>query len=239
MYFYQYFSYCLLYSQAYSSLYPISTRVRKKLSCHNSFCFIIRYMFDRTMLTGLDPRDYLQMIEKYGKPDRLSFAADFLDFECELVQRSAAKGRNHDITCFIRKGSEFIVIQKHDYAGTGIYRAPSGGAYPGESIEEAALREMYEETGTEVKLKEFVLDLSLNVRCSSGLIPWRSLVFLADYVAGELNPIDTYEIAEVTTMTRKQLLEEVNELMKQSGWGGFAYRAFLTKSFFERYDGSF
>lgn len=175
------------------------------------------------------------MVERYGTPYKLEFAADFLDFECALVQRSAAKGRNHDITCFIRKGDEFIVIQKHDYAGTGIYRAPSGGAYPGETIEEAAKREMYEETGTEIELVEFVLDLKLVVRCSTGSIPWQSLVFLADYIEGELNPIDTYEIADVQTMTQEQLLSEVNSLMNSSGWGGFKYRSFLTKAFFERY----
>ncbi len=169
-------------------------------------------------------------------PKKLAFAADFLDFECELVERSADKGRYHDITCFIRDGDQFVVIQKHAYAETGIYRAPSGGAHDGESLEEAALREMLEETGLEVKLIRFVLDMTLDVRCADAMIPWRSLVFLADKIGGEMKPIDTYEIYDVKRMSRDELLGDVQMRMRNSGWGGLEYRAFLTESFFTQLD---
>ncbi len=173
---------------------------------------------------------------RYGRPRRLTFAADFFDFECELVRRSAAKGRNHDITCFIVYGDRYVVIQKHDYQGSGIYRAPSGGAAPGESIEVAAQREMREETGLDTRLRRFVLDVRLEVRCPDGVIPWRSLVFLAEAVGGTLHIIDRHEIYDVTLMTREQLLGDVERLMVASGWGGFKYRAFLTREFFRALD---
>jgi len=187
-------------------------------------------------LIDISESQYAELVERYGIPKKLEFSADFLDFECELVQRSAKKGRNHDITCFIRDGDKYVVIQKHAYADTGIYRAPSGGAHQGESIEAAAVREMYEETGLEIKLVRFILDLTLDVQCSDGMIPWRSLVFLADKVGGEMKPIDTYEIYDVKHMSRTEMMDDVQSLMIKSGWGGFEYRAFLTESFFSTLD---
>ncbi len=187
-------------------------------------------------LNDLDSAEIELLIEKYGRPRVLHFAADFLDFECDLVKRSAAKGRHHDITCFIQSNGKFVVIQKHDYADTGIYRAPSGGAHPGESIEEAAIREMHEETGLSIELNRFVLDVHLDVRCSDGTIPWRSLVFLATALDGEMKELDTREIYSVRLMGRDELLTTVNRLMEGSGWGGFKYRAFLTREFFKSLD---
>lgn len=92
---------------------------------------------------------------------------------------------------------------------------------------------MKEETGLDIELKRFVLDLSLDVKCSDGIIPWRSLVFLADEIGGEMKPIDTFEIFEVKVSSREDMLGPINQLMELSGWGGFAYRAFLTTKFFE------
>lgn len=176
------------------------------------------------------------MISKYGAPKKTHFAADFLEFECNLVKQSTEKGRYHDITCFIRSGEDYVVIQKHAYADTGIYRAPSGGANSGESLEDAAKREMHEETGLEIRLLRFVLDSRLDVVCEDGTILWRSLVFLSETTGGEIGAVDTYEIYDVRTMSREEMLGEPLRLMDASGWGGFKYRAFLTRSFFEHLD---
>lgn len=188
------------------------------------------------ILNDIDPKELQSIIEKYGAPKKVSFATKFLDFECELVRTSANKGRNHDITCFIECAGGYVVIQKHAYAQTGIYRAPSGGAMMGESLEAAALREMREETGLDIRLKRFVLDSYLTVECNEGSIPWRSLVFLAEVVGGKMEPIDTYEIYDVQVMKREEILNGVDKLMTESGWGGFVYRAFLTRTFFEGLD---
>jgi ADP-ribose pyrophosphatase len=189
-----------------------------------------------SILNDVTDEEYAALCEKYGTPKRYSFDADFLEFECELVRRSATKGRQHDLTCFVPKDGGYVTIQKHDYARTGIYRAPSGGAKAGESLYDAAVREMKEETGLDVELKNFVLDMHLSVKCPEGIIPWRSLVFLADEVGGTMDPVDTYEIFEVKVTSREEMLGPINRLMELSGWGGFAYRAFLTTKFFEELD---
>lgn len=188
------------------------------------------------ILNDIDEQELASFIEQYGEPVRLNFIADFLDFECGLVKETEAKGRLHDITCFIRQDEGYVVIQKNQYARTGIFRAPSGGAKIGESLHDAAIREMYEETGFTIRLDRFVLDMHLLIICDDRQIPWRSLVFLATPVGGKMKPIDTQEIFDVTVMTREVLLGTVDRLMEESGWGGFKYRAFLTREFFRRLD---
>ena len=125
------------------------------------------------LLKDIDTNDIQYLHKKYGVPHQQHFSADFFEFECELVRRSVAKGRHHDITCFIQKDDKYVCIQKPGYADSGIFRAPSGGANPNESIESAAHREMHEETGLSIRLKQFILDLTLDVNCSDGTIPWR------------------------------------------------------------------
>jgi 8-oxo-dGTP pyrophosphatase MutT (NUDIX family) len=106
----------------------------------------------------------------------------------------------------------------------------------GESIKKAALREMYEETGLDIRLLRYVLDSRLDVVCTDGVIPWRSLVFLAEVTDGKMGAVDTYEIFDVKTMSREEMLGKVAQLMEESGWGGFLYRVHLTRSFFEQLD---
>jgi 8-oxo-dGTP pyrophosphatase MutT (NUDIX family) len=189
-----------------------------------------------SVLNDINESELTALIEQYGEPKEFHYEANFLDFECALVKRTETKGRLHDITCFIKQDAGYVVIQKHQYARSGIYRAPSGGANSGESLYNAAIREMYEETGLTVQLNRFVLDMHLDVICKDRTIPWRSLVFLATPVDGEMKPVDTREIFDVKVMTRQDLLNDVDRKMRESGWGGFEYRAFLTRMFFQRID---
>ncbi|MFW9959548.1 MAG: NUDIX hydrolase, partial [Candidatus Thorarchaeota archaeon] len=95
------------------------------------------------ILNDISTEEMRSLIRRYGEPRRLHFKAIFKKIECDLVRESRAKGRLNDVTCFIRNSdNNYVVIQKHQYANTGIFRAPSGGAASGESIEEAADREM-------------------------------------------------------------------------------------------------
>ncbi len=187
-------------------------------------------------LNDINEDELAALVDTYGTPKEFHFEAFFLDYECNLVKQTEAKGRLHDITCFIQQDNGFVVIQKPNYAKSGIYRAPSGGAHLGESLQQAAVREMYEETGLTIQLDRFVLDMHLVVVCKDRTIHWRSLVFLATPIGGEIKPIDTREIFDAKVMTRDHLLGPVNQLMEESGWGGFKYRAFLTREFFKRLD---
>jgi 8-oxo-dGTP pyrophosphatase MutT (NUDIX family) len=175
--------------------------------------------------------------KRYGVPRRVHFTIDMNPEEYELVAHSVRHGRRHDVTIFICHEGKFAVIQKHAYARTGVFRAPSGGALPGEALAAAAKREAREETGLEIELDRFVLEVHANLRCEGKpSVDWSSYVFLAHSVGGQLDPQDTHEIFEAQLRTRADLLNDIRPLMLASGSGGFRYRALMTDAFFAQLD---
>ena len=173
---------------------------------------------------------------KFGVPRRVDFTANMLPDEFALVQRSAGRGRYHDVTIFIHHEGKFVVIEKHAYARTGILRAPSGGAMPAESLIDAAKREAREETGFDIEIERFILESHVQLTLEHETVDWVSYVFLARVIGGEMVPQDIKEIAGVHLRTREELLTEVGPLMKASGLGGFNYRAKMTEAFFAELD---
>ncbi len=145
--------------------------------------------------------------------------------EFEGLKASQKKGRSHDVTLFIRKDDRFIVIAKHFYP-RGLYRAPSGGINPGEDFVEGATREALEETGCRVELVRYILRSEVEFYCGSEAVAWTSYVFLADYLSGDLVPLDTGEIREVS-LAETDMFGLFKKTMLASDKGGFHYRALL------------
>jgi 8-oxo-dGTP pyrophosphatase MutT (NUDIX family) len=185
-----------------------------------------------------DFSEELRLLRKrYGVPQKLHFTIDMNAEEYKLVAHSVAHGRRHDVTVFIRHEGKFAVIQKHSYARTGIFRAPSGGALPGETLAAAGKREAREETGLDVELDRFILEVHAFLRCKDQpSVDWTSYVFLAHSIGGTLSPQDTDEIFEAQLRTRTELLNDIRTKMLASGLGGFRYRALMTDAFFARLD---
>jgi len=159
----------------------------------------------------------------------MSFALSFKEFE-NLI-KSMRDGRNSDITLFIFKNGKVIVISKPWYK-EGLYRAPSGGWKPEESLEEAALREAYEETGTKIKLQRYILRIEVTFSYKHKDILWTSHIFTACYLSGKLQPIDKREIKEVKLLSLEELSSLKPVLLKTDS-GGLAYRADLTEKAIE------
>ncbi|MFW9986525.1 MAG: NUDIX hydrolase [Candidatus Odinarchaeota archaeon] len=175
--------------------------------------------------------------KQYGMPRRIEFAMEMIPEEFALVQRSVESGRRHDVTIFIQHQGQFVVIEKHAYANTGIVRAPSGGAMPSEDLITAAKREAREETGFDVEIERFVLESHVLLSCcDQPSVPWVSYVFLARVIGGQLGAEDLKEISGVHLRTRQELLKDVGPLMVASELGGFKYRAKMTEAFFEELD---
>lgn len=175
--------------------------------------------------------------QKYGVPQHVDFEVELLPDEFALVQRSMERGRQHDVTIFIQHRGKFVVIEKHAYANTGIVRAPSGGAEPAESLINAAQRESLEETGFDIEIDRFVLEVHVLLKSGENPpVPWVSYVFLAHVVGGKLGAKDIKEISDVQLRSREELLQDVRPLMLASGLGGFEYRAKMTDAFFAELD---
>ncbi|MBD3168389.1 MAG: NUDIX domain-containing protein [candidate division Zixibacteria bacterium] len=167
-----------------------------------------------------------QTEQKFGIPQERETTFEMPDYEFSMVKASQKHGRKHDVTIFIRKGDKFIFNAKHWYP-KGMCRAPSGAAKPGETLEEGALREAYEETGCVIKLDSYILRINCRFTCGDEYIDWISHIFTADFIEGDLQPRDTREIREVFVVEPSQI-PQISKVMETVDSGGIHYRAYLT-----------
>jgi len=175
----------------------------------------------------------LELEKKYGQPVEKSFAYEMTDREFGVVRGSQKHGRAHDVTLFIIKDGQVVVIRKPMYP-PGAYRAPSGGIAPGEPFEVGALREAYEETGLVVSLEKYILRAKVRFSHGPDVINWISHVFTASSIGSELQPIDTHEIAEARFVTVDELMGSIKNELLVSGSTGLRYRSELNDSVMRR-----
>jgi len=175
--------------------------------------------------------NFNQIERKYGKPKSLRMSFPLNSKEFKNLKDSMKDGRDSDVTLFIFKNRKVVVIAKPWY-GEGLYRAPSGGWKPGESLEEVALREGYEETGTKIKLQRYILRIDVTFSHNHKEVIWTSHIFTAKYLSGKLQPIDKREIKEVKLLTLEEL-SSLKPLLLKTGSGGLSYRAALTEKALE------
>jgi ADP-ribose pyrophosphatase YjhB (NUDIX family) len=147
------------------------------------------------------------------------------------LRRAAARGRHHDITLFIVRDDAMAVIRKHTYP-PGVFRPPSGGVEAGETVEEGAAREAYEETGLSVVLRRYLLRAEVlfrSVEAATVTIPWTTHVFLAEWRLGEPRPVDVEEIAEARWASILELRTVLQERLDRSPSHGLRYRGWLQR----------
>ena len=172
-------------------------------------------------------KDFSLIGKKYGKPKFLKMSYTLSLREFINLEESMWDGRNSDVTLFVFKQGKVIVISKPWYP-PGLYRAPSGGVRPGESLEDVAIREAYEETGVKIKLQKYVLRIEVTFSHNQKKVIWTSHIFTAKYLSGKIEPIDTHEIKEAKLMSLEEL-SSLKPLLLKTGSGGLAYRAALTE----------
>lgn len=171
-------------------------------------------------------RHIQEAADKFGYPPIIRMVAPVDREEFDFIRSTQTYGRSHDITMFIFKKQELLVIAKHNYP-EGLFRPPSGAIKPGETLAEGALREAYEETGCEIELTRYILQVNVNFTDGRGVIPWKSHVFTARHLCGDPHPIDTREIREVT-LARLDEFEKYKEIIRsKTTSGGLNYRARL------------
>jgi 8-oxo-dGTP pyrophosphatase MutT (NUDIX family) len=171
-------------------------------------------------------RHIQQAADRYGYPPVIKMVAPVSVEEFEFIRSTQSYGRAHDVTMFIFKGQELLVIAKHHYP-PGLFRPPSGAIKPNESLAQGARREAYEETGCEIELDRYVLQVNVDFTDGRGVIPWKSHVFTSHYLKGEMHPIDTREIREVS-LARLDEFEKFKEIIRlKTDSGGLNYRARL------------
>ncbi|RKX25061.1 MAG: hypothetical protein DRP47_10425 [Candidatus Zixiibacteriota bacterium] len=166
-----------------------------------------------------------EMAARYGIPKAAGFVFPVSDKEYKRIRSSQKHGRKHDVTMYIFKDDQVIVIATPFYP-PGMYRAPSGGLRPEESFKDGIARETFEETGCRIALEKFLLRTEVLFENAFGTIEWNSFVFQARYVGGDFEFTDHREIREV----RLAHLEEFSgfaKIMRSMDIGSLHYRASL------------
>ncbi len=171
------------------------------------------------------------MATRYGRPHEREFRFDVTAAELARIRSSQKEGRNHDVTLYIRKGAQLVLIAKHMYP-PDLFRAPSGGLGPGESFETGIAREMAEETGCVIKLERFLLRTAVDFCHGSDCLFWRSFLFLASYKRGDFKYTDHDEIREVRLADWSEF-DEFSRIMRATDIGGLHYRAALHETVVE------
>jgi 8-oxo-dGTP pyrophosphatase MutT (NUDIX family) len=170
-----------------------------------------------------------EMEERYGIPQHLYVTFEITPPEFSMLRSSRKNERNHDVTIFIFKDRDyrkFAGIAKHMFP-EGAYRAPSGAANPGESLEEGIRRESMEETGLEIDIERFILMIHAVFTCGPESEGWRSMIFTAFSRGGKLGHQDEVEIRETSWITLEELQGPIREKLLHTGMGLFTYRVAL------------
>jgi len=176
----------------------------------------------------LDDDEIKKLTGLYGVPVQAEFLIPVDEKEYTRIKSSQKHERSHDVTLYIFKGDQVVVIAKHFYP-PGMYRAPSGGVAPGEDFVAGAKREALEETGCEIELERFLLVSNVTfemVPRDGRKIDWISYVFRARCLSGDFDFSDKQEIKEVRLASLSEF-DEFGRIMRQQPIGGLHYRAAL------------
>jgi len=153
-----------------------------------------------------------RLAHRYGEPRSLVCALPSVDFP-------PLSERKHGEVCMaiLRRGGGFLLQTKRSYPNA-VMRLPSGGIKPGEDIEHALVREIWEETNLDVTIERFVA--VLRYRDESRPTAFRTFLFLVREVNGTLRNNDPHEhITEWREATPAQLPYYAEELRRlQPSW---------------------
>jgi 8-oxo-dGTP diphosphatase len=120
----------------------------------------------------------------------------------------------------VLKENKVLLIKRENSPGKGLWAIPGGRVQLGETLQEAAEREIREETGVVIRAKDPVYTFDVIERDTHGRIRFHYVIvdLLADYISGEPDPgsdagdarwIAPHELDKLSlsTSTRKFLKE--------------------------------
>ncbi len=126
------------------------------------------------------------------------------------------------VGAIVIRDDEVLLVKRTNPPGRGLWSIPGGCVELGETLQEAAEREIREETGVVIRAREPVYTFDVIERDDGGRIRFHYVIVdvLADYVSGKPNPrsdacearwVSSKELEEfpVSRITRKVLKETV------------------------------
>ena len=112
----------------------------------------------------------------------------------------------------LEKDGKILLVKENRNRDKGKWWIPAGGVDDGELIEEAAIRETYEESGYTVKISGI---LCIYNKVLSGGIPVIGIIYKAQIINGELH-FDPEEIAEAKWLSYDEIISVKDELRNES-----------------------
>lgn len=119
------------------------------------------------------------------------------------------------------RDEKVLLVKRMKPPGKGLWSIPGGRVELGETLKEAAEREVKEEAGVVIRAKDPVYTFDLIHRDDQGYIRFHYVIvdLLADYVSGKLNPssdacearwVTPHELEELTmSRTTRKFLKEI------------------------------
>ncbi|HID29211.1 MAG TPA: NUDIX domain-containing protein [Desulfobacterales bacterium] len=129
------------------------------------------------------------------------------------------------VGAIVMRDNKVLLVKRSQPPGKGLWAVPGGRVELGETLQEAAEREVREETGITVRARNPVCALDLIDRDDAGRVRFHYVIvdIVADYVGGKANPNDdasevrwatSQEMEELpTSKTTKELLKNTVHLV--------------------------
>lgn len=132
---------------------------------------------------------------RFGEPRRVT-----VELPCTNFNPLNKKDRIGEVCMVVRRTDGRLITARKVFYPRGAYPLPTGGIMPGEPIEEALLREVFEETGLEVEVRRFLAVLTYYSRSTdpdcARPCTFHTFAFLLDEVGGVLEVQDEHEQIE-------------------------------------------
>lgn len=125
---------------------------------------------------------------RYGTPQHIHAVLDRID-----VAPFDAPDRVGEVCMVIRRPGGQLITARKRYYPPAAFRLLTGGIGHGEPIEHALLREVDEETGLAVVVRQFLARITYAVRTAPEHVCFTTYAWLLDEVGGTLAPRDPAE----------------------------------------------
>lgn len=103
----------------------------------------------------------------------------------------------------VDKDGKILMIKRAKKEGDLVWAFPGGKVEDGETKEQACIREVFEETGINIQIKQ-ILGERIHPNTQAKLT-----YFLCDYVNGEITILDETEILEIAYKSKEEFYRDV------------------------------